>query len=251
MPIISLLLNQNESNQSRYYILDGVFYNLKAKAGGTLRGSMRIEGNTANGFMDFTEMPLDNIPLCGAGNLSGTFINENLTGSFISNDNDTDCWFDDGGIFTISGNLDSTGHYNGTYSATNSNGSSLNEGGGVFESWVTKPQLVTYSGTFTNTTYTRHGTVKLHIFLGQSTVFGNINYSNLPGENLLCGAGEFTGVRNPDNTIEFSFISNDEDSGCTFNDGVRFIQNATISENSISGTYSSGQAGVFTVNRVD
>jgi len=82
-------------------------------------------------------------------------------------------------------------------------------------------------------------------------VFGNMDYTNLPGQNPLCGAGQFTGVRNPDNTIEFSFISHDEDNGCGFEYGTRFIQNATLSENSISGNYYTGQAGVFTVKRVE
>jgi hypothetical protein len=117
-PAISLLLNESKDY--------GVFYNINVEAGGTLDSTIQVKGNNLNGYMNFTEMPLDNIPLCGAGNISGQLINENLTGSFVSSDDDTGCWFDDGGIFTLIGSLDNAGHYTGTYSITNANGSNLN-----------------------------------------------------------------------------------------------------------------------------
>ncbi len=79
-----------------------------------------------------------------------------------------------------------------------------------------------------------------------------MNYSNQPGQSALCGAGEFTGVRRPNNTIQFSFISRDPDPGCGFDYGLKFIMNAALATDlsSMSGTYQvGGQSGVFYVTR--
>lgn len=248
-PIYLLLLSDSKP-------MNGVFYNIDELAGGTLECDLRIEENNVYGYMNFTEMPRDPNPLCGAGNLNAQLINGKVTGKFISHDTNDGCWFDDGGVFDISGDVSNAGHFSGDYEVTNANGSNFREASGVFEAWSNnKPPLVSYVGTFTNTTVNQSGTIVINISTGSKTVAGNINYTNLPGAaNPICGAGEFTGIRNGDGTIEFSFISHDQDARCGFDHGIRLIQNATFIGNSINGTYRSSSGfthGFFNVNRVE
>lgn len=53
------------------------------------------------------------------------------------------------------------------------------------------------------------------------------------------GAGEFTGIRRPDNTVKLSFISNDQDKGCGFDKGWRFLIDTQLSNNgtALTGNY--------------
>ncbi len=110
-------------------------------------------------------------------------------------------------------------------------------------------QQIRYSGSFTNTTYNLDGVVTIDMTLGtDNTVYGYINFTNNPGVQPLCGAGNFTGEREG-GFVEFSFISDDPDPGCGFDKGLEFTIIAVLwnNETILSGNYfvSSGQAGVF------
>ncbi len=233
---------------------DGIFYNLGIQLGGTVTSTLNIQESVVTGYMNFTNLPGESA-LCGAGNLSGTYYNGSIVGSFVSNDLDPGCGFDHGSIFYIDANLDSENtHYWGDYQPRNAGGSNIREDPGIFESWISgsTPRRVKYQGTFKNTTFNRSGPVVLDIALGTNTVSGYMNYTNWPGEPAICGAGEFTGVRRSDNTIQYSFISRDPDPDCGFDHGLKFIMDAVISTNldTISGTYQADrQGGVFSVIR--
>jgi len=79
-----------------------------------------------------------------------------------------------------------------------------------------------------------------------------MNFSNRPGEEVLCGAGYFTGVIYPDKTMQLSFISDDKDNGCDFGKGDRFIIDASLSDDAdtITGIYriDSYPLGNFTIS---
>jgi len=245
-----------ESDPTTDADLSGVFYNLVAQAGGTVTSTVSIQQSTATGYLNFTNFPGQSA-LCGAGNLSGAHSNGNITGSFVSNDLDPGCGFDHGAIFNITSTLDiGSTHFWGEYQPKNAGGSQVNEYPGVFETWAMgyAPSRVTFQGTFTNTSLNRGGPVVLDIAFGANTVSGFMNYTNPPGESALCGAGEFAGVRYPNDAIQFSFSSADPDLGCGFDNGLTFVMDAHLApdSNSVSGTYYvSGQGGVFTVFRID
>jgi hypothetical protein len=77
-------------------------------------------------------------------------------------------------------------------------------------------QTITYSGPFTNTTYDVHGNVVITLNIGMdNTVSGYINFTEYPGQPILCGAGDLTSSKQ-ENSIEFSFTSRDPDPGCEY-----------------------------------
>ena len=86
----------------------------------------------------------------------------------------------------------------------------------------------------------------------QNRISGYINFTNYPGVTTLCGAGNFTGIRQG-RTLRFNFVSNDPDPGCGFDRGLKIVVSATLSpDNSTleNGSYqvNNRQAGVFTAS---
>jgi hypothetical protein len=244
---------QAQSFDSPPQNFQGVFYNSDVGRGGDVSISEAdFQSSSVSGFMNFTERVEDDNALCGAGDLLGTRVDHMVYASFVSNDPDKKCGFDRNGIFTITATLDlESSHLYGDYSSKNANGSQLLEASGVFELWpdgnLPSPQL--YLGSFMNTNVQRGGSVMLSIYLGEKIVFGYINFTNVPSESALCGAGAFTGIRNSDDTIQFSFISRDPDQGCASSLARRLTVNADLSNDlkTISGTY---DAGTFSVELV-
>jgi hypothetical protein len=236
--------------------LNGVFYNLSFQTGGTVTVDLDLHEDNVLGLINFTQLPGDTRPLCGAGDLSGTRTENTILASFTSEDTDPGCGFDHGGIFMITGTLDlDATHFYGAYDAKNSDESRLREAVGVFETWPEdqQPSHTTYVGTFFNTRIGQEGSVIIDLITGTNTVSGFINFTNYSDERTLCGAGAFTGVRRDDNTLQFSFASSDPDTGCGFDRGLRFILDAAFTEEMdiISGTYDVGtrREGTFNVKR--
>jgi hypothetical protein len=99
---------------------------------------------------------------------------------------------------------------------------------------------IKYSGSFTNTTKNLSGDVFIHlIFEPSDRVSGYINFTNYPNVRTLCGAGNFTGVKQG-RTIVFTFISNDPESDCGVDRGWVFTVRATLSPDNMvleDGTY--------------
>ena len=121
------------------------------------------------------------------------------------------------------------------------------------QSEIQPGQRVRYTGPFTNTTYTLSGNVVIEVVIEpQNRISGYINFTNDPGVRTLCGAGNFTGIRQG-RTFRFNFVSSDPDPGCGFDRGLKFTVSATLSpDNSTleSGSYqiNNTQAGIFTAN---
>jgi hypothetical protein len=114
-------------------------------------------------------------------------------------------------------------------------------------------QTITYSGPFTNTTVNAHGTVVMIVNIGTNNVIsGYINFTQSPGQPILCGAGDFTiDGSQQGNSIEFSFISKDLDPSCGFDWGLHFTVSGTLSEGGrvFEGHYfiNTGHRGIFRV----
>ncbi len=114
----------------------------------------------------------------------------------------------------------------------------------------------TYNGSFLNKTYNLRGDVVIRIDdFRDRQVSGYINFSNKPGTQALCGAGDFRGeVRG--RRLLLRFNSSDPDEGCNNLDkGFVFDVDATISPDGSrleSGTYhvNDSQAGVFQATAV-
>lgn len=124
----------------------------------------------------------------------------------------------------------------------------------TFGGSVAFSQSIRYSGEFTNKTRGSSGEVVIEIvFHKDNTVTGNINFTEYPNQETLCGAGEFSGTRTG-LVVNFSFVSNDPDPGCYFDAGWRFSVKATLShdEKFMTGIYGIGdydsQQGVFSVS---
>ncbi len=108
-----------------------------------------------------------------------------------------------------------------------------------------------YSGTFTNTTFSRSGTVQLNIKVAtDNSISGFMDFSGKPGSDPLCGAGYIFGWRSGNN-LTFTFISNDQDAECGFDRGLNFTMTASLDGNSgLAGGYTinNGQGGIFQTN---
>jgi hypothetical protein len=108
----------------------------------------------------------------------------------------------------------------------------------------------TFSGPFTNTTYSLDGNVTIDLQFEQNNkVSGYINFTNHPGVGPLCGAGNFQGTLQGSDLM-LRFVSKDPDPGCGSDQGLVFIVNATLSPDGSrleDGTYqiNNSQAGVF------
>lgn len=223
---------QSPNSQIRYA---GAFNNPTYGTGSVVI-DMEVGPTTVSGYINFTNQP-GNSALCGAGAFTGTRNGDVIQFGFTSHDPDPGCSTFDGWIFNVSGTLSGNQIVNGSYSVNGENG--------TFSAAQTTP----YTGRFLNPTYGTGGPVQLDIVLETSSVTGYINFSNDPGGGTLCGAGSFIGTRSGD-TIQFSFISNDLDSGCTIDDGWVFNVNGTLSGNQIEGSYSIpiiGEGGTFSV----
>ncbi len=114
---------------------------------------------------------------------------------------------------------------------------------------------LTYSGTFTNTSFQKIGIVTFNLQIQpDNKISGYINFSGYPNGNVLCGAGNFAGIKRND-SIYFSFISNDTDAGCGFDYGFLFSAGAAYVNgyDSIEGKYyiANGQQGVFHLGLVN
>lgn len=249
----TVLFKGIQSERTRYITLNsaasmqGIFYNRGAHAGGLVDMNIALQPIGASGYINFTNRQEDPTPLCGAGNFSGAGTNDNLSLTFISADPDQGCGFDKNAVFTITSTIDtSMTHSWGDYASKNANGSNIAEYPGVLETWTSsnRPIRISYTGVFTNTAVNRGGPVTIDIAIGTNTVSGYMNFTNNPSEGLLCGAGEFTGVKDG-STLEYSFISHDLDPGCGFDTGLRFVMQASLSENAtvIAGNYNIGQSG--------
>jgi hypothetical protein len=235
--------------------MHGVFFNAhpQVRAGGsaTLTGFDR-----ANlGRLDFTALPDDTRTLCGAGDLMGKRTEQSLSATFTSGDTDPGCGFDHDGIFTITATLRADQRRLwGDFSTRNAGGSAFIEGYGGFEVWAdgAVPRSERYVGTFTNTSVGRSGTADMDLVVGERTVSGAINLSNLPGEATLCGAGTFTGLIESDGAVLLSFRSNDPDTGCRSVSSQFIVQAAlTNARANFAGTYTAaGQNGTLTLTRI-
>jgi hypothetical protein len=126
----------------------------------------------------------------------------------------------------------------------------------ISTSWISSRSLrvpgqrIKYSGYFKNTTYAVEGNVLIEIlFEPNNKVSGYVNFTNSPGKNEICGAGNFEGsIEN--NVLNGRFVSDDPDPGCGFDKGLIFLLNATLSPDGNrleNGTYqiNNSQAGVF------
>lgn len=230
--------------------MNGIFYNLNAHAGGNVAVELALQPTYALGHINFTELPSDPQPLCGAGDFSGSRNGNALSLSFVSQDQDPDCGFDHNALFTMAANTEGDGYLWGNYRSQNADGSNIAEYPGVFEAWTAgnQPQPQSYTGVFTDTSRNVRGTVTLNLAIGAHTVAGNMNFSGLSGAPTFCGAGEFTGV-NQGTAVEYSFVNTDADLGCSPNVQTRFFIDADLPQNGISlkGTYSTSnnQRGVF------
>ena len=91
-------------------------------------------------------------------------------------------------------------------------------------------QQIRYSGSFTNADK-MSGILIIDItYKSNNEVSGYFNATNYSGQKTLCGAGSFTGFRQ-NQTVKFSFISNDPEPDCGFDRGWIFTVNATLSPN--------------------
>lgn len=138
--------------------------------------------------------------------------------------------------------------------------STSTERGRTFDEEANASELVgrqiKYSGPFANTTKNLSGDVFINmIFEPNDRVSGSINFTNYPNVSTLCGAGNFTDVKQG-RTITFTFISNDPESDCGFDRGYVFTVRATLSPDNMvleDGTYQvdkgdgSDSRGVFRV----
>ncbi len=231
--------NRSSSDRVRYV---GPFHNTSRDARGSVVIDLALGSDTVSGYIDFTNNPGVGA-LCGAGSFSGTRNGDRIQFSFTSNDSDDGCTMDDGWVFDVSATLSGDELTNGSYSL--SNGQS-----GTFSARRTQP----YSGRFTNASNGLQGDVAIDLALGDSSVAGHIDFTNDPDDGALCGAGSFVGTRNGD-AISFKFLSNDTDSGCTFDDGWTFEIEGTLSGNRITdGSYyipDNGQSGTFSASTPD
>ena len=118
------------------------------------------------------------------------------------------------------------------------------------QSEIQPGQQVEYTVPFANTTYKLSGNAVIKVvFEPQNRISGYINFTNYPGMSNLCGAGNFTGMRQG-RTLQFNFVSNDPDPGCGFDRGLNFTVSATLSQDNKTiegGSYqiNNMQAGVF------
>jgi hypothetical protein len=231
--------NRSTSDRVRYV---GPFHNTSSDARGSVVIDLALGADTVSGYIDFTNNPGVGA-LCGAGSFSGTRNGNQVQFSFTSNDSDDGCTMDDGWEFDVSATLSGDELTNGSYSI--SNGQS-----GTFSA----KQTQAYSGRFTNASNGLQGNVQIDLALGSSSVAGYIDFTNDPSGDPLCGAGSFVGTREGD-AIDFSFLSNDSDSGCTFDDGWTFNIGGTVSGNRITnGSYyipNNGQSGSFSASTPD
>lgn len=228
--------NYLPSGQVRYA---GPFHNSSSGVGGSVIIDISIGSDTVSGYINFTNDP-DVGALCGAGSFSGTRSGDQIQFSFTSNDSDYGCTMDDGWVFNVNATLSGDEMTNGSYSLSNGQN-------GTFSAKRTQP----YNGRFTNTSNGYQGNVHVDLALKNTSVAGYIDFTNDSGDPALCGAGSFSGTRDGD-TITFDFLSNDFDSGCTFDDGWTFEIGGRLSSNDITnGTYyipDNGQSGTFYAN---
>ena len=201
----------------------GQFTNQSLNTSGSVVLNINIASSAVSGYINFTNNPGGG-PLCGAGNFNGTRSGDTIQFSFTSSDSDPGCTWANGLVINVSGVLSGNQIVNGIY--TVSDGEK-----GVFSATQTTP----YTGRFT-TLKNRVGSVSIDLASSATMVAGFINFTNDPGTAALCGAGSFVGTRNV-NAIQFSFLSNDPDAGCTFDKGLVFNINGTVSGNQLSGSY--------------
>jgi len=228
--------------------MQGAFYNLTVQSGGTVTASLLSQTNTISGSINFTEYPGATPVHCGAGDFSGSTATQPFALSFVSQDTDPHCGYDWGAVVTMTANLDPAAtHFWGNDGIKNAGHSLVVEATGVFELWAAgnAPPMRSYIGTFTNVSLGLSGIVSLDLVVGTKTVSGYIDFSNRPGEQTLCGVGQFSGVVR--DKLEWSFVSQDPTPGC----GVlhsKFLIEATQANggSTISGTYRVGsQVGIF------
>ncbi len=111
-------------------------------------------------------------------------------------------------------------------------------------------QKIKYSGSVRNTTYNSTGNIVIEVVFEQNNlVSGYINFTNNPGIPVMCGAGNFQGIKQA-RYLQLRFVSNDPDPGCGLDRGLEFIVNATLSPDGSrleNGAYISNtsQVGVF------
>ena len=201
----------------------GQFTNQSLNASGSVVLDVSITSSAVSGYINFTNNP-NSGSLCGAGNFSGTRNGDTIQFSFTSGDSDPGCTWANGLVFNVSGVLSGNQIVNGVYTVSDGEN-------GVFSAMQTTP----YTGRFT-TLNNRVGSVSIDLASSTTMVAGFINFTNDPGAAALCGAGSFVGTRNVD-SIQFSFLSNDPDTGCTFDKGLVFNISGTVSGNQLSASY--------------
>ena len=84
------------------------------------------------------------------------------------------------------------------------------------------------NGVFYNLGAMAGGTVTSSLDIQQSAVADYMNFTNLPSQLALCGAGDLDGTLSEGNILG-SFVSHDLDAGCGFDHGSIFYITATLS----------------------
>ncbi len=122
----------------------GYFYNSGLRSGGTVDSSLAFGIAEAFGPWNFTQDPVVQTALCGSGDVRFTITGSSALGMFISDDPDPGCDFDRGSEFLLTGTFDQdASRLLGGYSIRNMGGSTIAEGGGVFEVWAGGPPAET------------------------------------------------------------------------------------------------------------
>ncbi len=108
---------------------------------------------------------------------------------------------------------------------------------------------VSFTGGGTNLTFNSDWVGEFRMSIDDSNnVIGYLDADGLPGGQIICGMGDFSGYRVGDE-INVEFVSNDIDEGCGFDHGDvnTFTGNFSDNESVFSGEYiiSNGQRGVF------
>lgn len=104
---------------------------------------------------------------------------------------------------------------------------------------IAHAQISSYEGTFLNTNVNEGGVATLTLaYLPQDSITGYMNFTEHLGNQVLCGAGNYKGYKQND-SLHFSFISQDTDAGCGFDWGLEVIIAAKLYNNgdSIVGGY--------------
>jgi hypothetical protein len=114
-----------------------------------------------------------------------------------------------------------------------------------------------YVGTFTNSTLTQSGLVSMSLTVTlPDSIKGYMNFSELPTQSPLCGAGSYKGRIINSDSLYYSFLSHDTDNSCGFDWSWTFTLKGRFyaGRDSIAGAYainnSNNETGFFNLKKV-